>query len=130
MKIILQRILLVSDGAFGLLLNENRDKLIAVTCEPTYDWLNIKIPKGVHKCTRTLFYKGGYDTYEVHIPEHSRILFHRGNVETDSDGCILVGKQFGRLNSRHAVMYSYDGFRNFMQHVGILPEFDLQVEEW
>lgn len=115
-------------GAFGRLLHVGEP--FAVTLERTYEVPGepvVKIPPGVHRCTRTRFIRGQYDTYEVHVFGHSRLLFHRGNYEHDSDGCILVGEEVGVLNGEKAIIHSGAAFDRFMELAANAPEFYLEV---
>jgi hypothetical protein len=115
-------------GAFGRLLHLGKE--IAKTLERTYEDPGepvVKIPPGRHRTTITRFIRGQYTTYEVHVYGHSRLLFHKGNFETDSDGCILLGESIGTLNGRPAVLNSGEAFERFMQCAAGAPEFYLEV---
>lgn len=131
----LVRVSVSHDGAFGVLL---LDGVPAgpVTIERTYPVAPstpkgpqlVKIPPGTYSCHRTVFYRGGYDTYEITgVVGHSRLLFHRGNVEEDSDGCILVGARFGYLGMRPCVLGSREGFAEFMRLTWGRSRFSLAV---
>ena len=57
-----------------------------------------RIPAGTYKCVRTWYNKGGYETFEVTgVPNRTRILFHWGNTQEDTEGCILPGLRVGTL---------------------------------
>jgi hypothetical protein len=46
-------------------------------------------------------------TWEVqNVPNRSGILIHNGNTDRDSLGCIIVGKEQGKLNGLPAVLMS------------------------
>ncbi len=123
------RVAIRDEGAFGVFLYKGIP--FGVTLERTYDPDNeVKIPLGQYKCPRTLFNKGGYETYGIPVPGHSRILFHKGNVETDSDGCIIVAKSFGTFGDAPGVASSRIGFNEFMSQANDVPEIDLSVEVW
>lgn len=116
------------DGAFGRLLYLGQE--IAKTLEHTYEQPGepvVKISPGRKRCTLTEFFRGGYKTYEVHEYGHSRLLFHKGNVEADSDGCVLVGEEVGTLHGRPAVLKSGAAFEKFMDCAANAPEFFLEV---
>jgi hypothetical protein len=123
------------DGCFGVLLI---DGIPAgpVTLERTYPLAEsrpggpqfVKIPAGRYRCERTTFFRGGYESYEVTgVVGHSRLLFHQGNDEGDTEGCILVGSRFGWLGSRPAVLDSRNGFSEFMRLAHGRSGFDLLV---
>jgi hypothetical protein len=105
----------------------------AVTLERTYDYTGqlqrVKIPPGRWVCNRTYFYRGGYDTYEVSVPGFQRLLFHKGNVEEDSEGCILVAQRYGVLDGQPAILASKQGFADFMRRAAGRVEFTLNVRE-
>jgi len=113
MNVTLKRISIIESGAFGVLLID--DVPIAVTLERTYENLSVKIPAGIHICKRTTYHKGGYETFEIEVQGHSRILFHKANTEIDLDGCVGIGEQFGELHGKPAILQSGAGFTEFMQ---------------
>lgn len=123
----LKRVSILPDGAFGVLLWEGVP--FAVSCERTYQDLKPKIPQGIFQCVRSPFNRGRYDTFEILVPGHSRILFHKGNLEVDSDGCVLVGEQFGVLNGKPAILQSGLGFQEFMKLTSGVDQFQLTVKE-
>lgn len=113
------------DGCFSALLHEGRP--FAVTCERTFEDGRPVIQAGIHKCRKTWFVRGQHDTYEIETTGHSRVLFHRGNVEQDSIACILVAKAFTVMNGQCAIRDSVPGFREFMEACAGVEEFDLTV---
>ena len=124
----LVRVAVAEEGAFGVLLQDNLP--FAVTLERTFgDADRIVIPPGDHKCRSTTFFKKGYPTYEVAVPGHKRVLFHIGNLEEDSTGCILVGLEFGAVEGKWGVLLSRLGFREFMKRAAGCAEFLLRVRE-
>lgn len=108
----LARVAILPAGAFGVLFHELVP--FAVTLEHTYESLGMKVPEGSYDCERTLFHRGGYPTYEIPVPGHTRILFHRGNVEDDVDGCVAVAKSWGVFGGKPGVASSRQGFSEFM----------------
>ena len=67
-------------------------------------------------------------TYKIiDVPERSDILFHPGNTNKDTHGCILLGLQYGRLDGNSAVLASKSAFQKFMQLMGDVPEAELLV---
>lgn len=99
------------------------------------------IPAGTYLCRRSRYHAGGYDTFEITgVPNRSRILFHIGNTEEDTAGCILVGKRFGvlvrtdedtgRKAPKLAVLDSRTAFREFMERLDGVSEFMLQITEY
>jgi hypothetical protein len=125
----LKRVALRPEGAFGVLLHHGLP--FAVTLERSFarDGKDVtKIPPGKWPCKRTVYLRGGYQTFEVLVPGHTRLLFHRGNVETDSEGCVLVGESFHEFGrGRPGIGQSAAGFAELMARVGDEEKFVLTV---
>ena len=122
------------DGTFGVLIDE--DIPFAVTVERR--WLNNKkwdgkegscIPPGVYVCKRITSPKFGNTFQVTAVPGRSEILFHKGNVQDDSHGCIIIGEQFEPLNGKTAVIASGKGFGEFLQRLSGINEFNLCVTQ-
>jgi hypothetical protein len=101
------------------------------------------IPAGTYICRRTTYWKHNIPTFEVcEVPDRSRILFHTGNTEEDSDGCILLGRSIGHLEviceetgketRKIGVTDSRVAFRLFMEELAGEDEFLLTIDdpEW
>jgi hypothetical protein len=125
MKVDIKIVSIIEPGAFGVLLIN--DIPIGVILMRTYESLAVKIPPGLYRCTRTKYFKGGYETFEIHVPGHSRILFHKANIEDDLDGCVGIGEQFGELHGKPAILQSGSGFAEFMDKMTNYNEFILKV---
>jgi len=61
------------------------------------------------------------------VEGRTHILFHKGNIEADSHGCILIGEQFEFINGIPAVLSSKKGFQEFMSLTRNVNEFDLSI---
>ncbi len=134
----LVRIAIVPDGAFGVLLAEGLPTLPTglVSLERTYPLCPevprgpqlVKVPPGRYVCYRNTYRAGGYETYEISgVPGHSHILFHKGNVEDDSEGCILLGQRFGLVRGCPGVLESAIAHGVFMRLMHDRSSFDLRV---
>lgn len=115
-------------GAYGALLHGGVP--FAVTLERTYtvngtEW--VKIPAGRYHCRRTRYYRGDYETFEIMVPGHSRVLFHKLNTEDESEGCVGIAESFGHLRGKPAILNSAHGFREFMELAADRAEFVLEV---
>lgn len=86
-----------------------------------------KLTPGLHKCVRgthKLEHGDPFETFEITgVPGHSGILFHVGNFNADSNGCVLVGMAAtaaGLVQSRIA-------FKALMDSLVGINEFTLEV---
>jgi len=98
-----------------------------VTVERTFDDLSTIIQAGAHRCRRDFYHHGGYETFEIIVPGHNRVLFHKGNKEVDSMACVCVAESFTRMDGVTAIADSKHGFEEFMNVTAGLEEFDLTV---
>lgn len=125
----LQRVAKHDKGAFGVLITDTGIPF-AVSLERTFVGVEPVIPPGIYLCSKTKFLRGGYDTFEVMgVNGHGRLLFHRGNRETDSAGCVLVAERFDELGGEPAVLESAQGFAEFMRRYGNRSSFYLEVKD-
>lgn len=121
----LKTVAIREDGCFSVLLWEGRP--FAVSVERTFEDLRVVIGNGLYDCKRTQYIKGGYPTYEITAPGHSRVLFHKGNKETDSEACVVVAESFGVIDGQTAVLDSAHGFNTFMQLTNGVDSFKMLV---
>lgn len=121
----LRRVAIREDGAFGVLLYEGRP--FAVTCERTFENNRIVVPFGKSRCKRDFYHAGGYPTYEIIVPGHSLVKFHKGNKEEHSQACVLVAESFAEFGGKTFIADSKGGFEEFMRLAAGVKEFDLVV---
>ena len=118
----LKRLATGEEGTPGVLIYDNWP--FALTLER--EWLDNQvgiscISAGTYYCERVDSPRFG-DTFEVlEVLGRSHILFHKGNIDDDSHGCILVGEQFEPINGKKAIRASKKGYNEFM---GILKDDD------
>jgi hypothetical protein len=77
-----------------------------------------RIPAGIYTCVP---YSGTKykDVYLVKdVPGRTAILFHWGNTERDTEGCILVGLSSGEFSGEPAVLSSKKAFKYFKSLIG------------
>jgi hypothetical protein len=130
MILTLRRVAVVEAGAFGVLMDE-KSIPFAVTLERTYKsaagpWT--KLRPGSKMCVSRMYVRGGYRTFEIMEPGHSAILFHRGNVEAHSEGCVLVGDQFAMIGAAAGIGMSTQAFAEFMALAGTVSGFELTID--
>lgn len=116
----------IEDGCFGVLLWE--EKPFAVTVERTFsiDRYTV-IRNSIYRCRRDFYHHGNYETFQIEVPGHERVLFHKGNKEIDSMACVCVGESFTRMDGVTAIGDSQHGFDEFMRLTEGLDEFSLTV---
>ncbi len=116
-KLKLVRIAYISDGTFGVLFDYDGTPF-CLTLER--EWKDNKrniscIPVGVYTCKRIDSPKFG-DTFKVlRVPGRTDILFHKGNIEDDSHGCIVIGEQFHHYKGKVSLKASREGFAEFKE---------------
>lgn len=84
------------------------------------------IPDGTFVCRRVHSPKFGV-TFEVIVPGRDAILFHCGNLMSDSHGCIILGEQFEPLIGQAGVAVSKKAFAEFLDRTKLVDEFYLVV---
>ena len=118
-----------AEATYGVLMH---GVPFAVTLERP--WLDNRrgescIPAGAYVCQRITSPKFG-PTFEVtNVPGRSEILFHKGNLWTDSHGCILIGEQFNTVTGRPGITASREGFEEFLNILRAKREFQLEIVE-
>lgn len=140
MRLKLSRFVRTSHGVFGVLESLFiHQPLYTVEEEDMGNQRNIScIPAGIYTCRRTIYYKHGYETFEITgVPNRSRILFHPANTEEDVEGCVGLGMSLGVLKVKDedtgvrtrklAVISSRAAFKLFMQKLAGIDEFELEV---
>ena len=76
------------------------------------------IPAGSYLIERKNSMRFGSVVEVKYVSGRSDILFHSGNVYTDTNGCILLGKVFGKLYGLNAVLTSRPQVAAFAELVG------------
>lgn len=126
----LKRYLFESNGISGALFDDDGIE-IAKSIEHAYGWgineYNPKVPQGIYVCVRgvhRLAFMEPFQTFEItQVPDHSGILFHMGNSQKDSSGCVLLGTEIheGKLTE------SVKAFEKFMKLMDGVDQFNLEV---
>lgn len=136
MLLILTRTEFGPDGIFGVLHTEDYD-FVAHTLEHAYwhpgeGWI-AKIPFGEFQCMRGTHQLAGgapFETFEVTgVAGHSGLLFHCGNVDKDSEGCILLGTAETDAGGQHIVTASRQAFGRFMELMAGQTTFQLSIDD-
>lgn len=127
------------DGCFSVVLWDGRPVMVSV--ERTFENNRIVIGNGIFVAVRDFYHKGGYETFEVQVSGHDRVMFHRGAIEDHSLACVILGESFGAFNRvtkeygaaapspelQTAILGSSAAFSEFMTLTAGLREFNLWV---
>lgn len=109
MTLTLARTDFTPDGIFGELIDD-KGKLSLVTLEHSFDG-KPKLYDGTFTCVRgvhRLHNNIPFQTFEIKgVKGHTGILFHIGNYNKDSDGCVLVGmERSGKMITHSSIAFS------------------------
>jgi hypothetical protein len=92
-------------------------------------WLP-KLPPGTYDCVRGAHrlhhMDHDFETFEItNVPGHDKILFHVGNYNKDSEGCVLLGERA----TDAALEWSSTAFKKFLDLQNGLDKFVLVVQD-
>jgi hypothetical protein len=74
------------------------------------------IPAGEYLCKRDWYHRGNYETFEVVVPNRSRILVHGANYAKQLEGCIAPGTSRGETEGgKLAVWSSKKAHKKYME---------------
>lgn len=124
------------DGIFGKIVDDKGDFLFCTLQHafPTDSGTYLpKIPPGTYTCVRgehrLEHMNHTFITFEITgVTGHTNILFHIGNYNKDSDGCILLGLDIVGSNGAKMVISSSVAFNEFMELQKNVDKFNLTVE--
>ena len=140
MELTLKRISMTDDGVIGVLFSGVYP--VCLTLEE--EWKNNEkgiscIPVGSYMC-RKFTRPNGLETYQVmDVPgNRTLILFHPGNTEIDTEGCILPAMEWsfvdaidddtGVKEKQLAGIRSNEAFKKFMDAVNGKESFALHIK--
>lgn len=127
MNILLTRNKSLLYGIFGELKDE-QNNILAVTLEHAFAQPDGSfapaVPVGTYTCERRRSPKFGYDLFILlDVPGHTYIEMHIGNVNSDSDGCILLGTYLGT----NCILDSRIAFNKFMSLQTGIDQFQMVI---
>ena len=127
-----------ADGIFGRFMFDGDNTSFMVTLEHAFlqddGSYNAVIPTGKYFCVRgthALHDGVAFETFEITgIVGHSGLLFHAGNFNHDSSGCVLCGAtQITQPNGDDMITASRSKFADFMARLKGVDSFWLLVTE-
>jgi hypothetical protein len=115
------------DGTFGVLKIDG--KCFCVTLE--LPWLgNLPdiscILPGEYVCTMVDTSNHGRCFLIKETPGRMGVLFHEGNLQKDTNGCILLGNGFGLIEGHRGILNSRIALLNFIVEMNG-EDFNLQI---
>ena len=117
-----------SEGTFGSVVMNGQP--ICVSLEP-YSRDNASrvscIPAGQYIVKKHKSPKYGWTYMITDIQGRDLVLFHWGNRDKNSEGCILLGEQFGELDGDWAILSSRKAFAEFLEKLNDCKEFMLTI---
>lgn len=117
------------EGCFGVLLDGDK-KEFAVFLMRTFDDNRIVVGPNDYTCNADFYHKGGYETFEIILEGHDRVLFHKLNWESQSEGCMGIGESFEIISGKYAIAQSGKGFEEFMKKYKGFKSFTLKIREF
>ena len=135
MDLILTRNEFLESGIFGN-LSDIDGNIVTYSLEHSYDSglgngsYAPKLPDGEYTCQRgehrLAHMTQPFTTFEIqNVPRHTNILFHVGNFNDDSEGCVLLGSSINE--SGHFLQDSRVAFDKFMALQNDIQTFKLTV---
>ena len=121
----------MKNGVFGALVCD--DFPIGCTLEP-YHMDNMKgiscIPAGVYAVEHYSSEKYP-DTFQImNVANRDKILIHAGNIDNDTQGCIILGMSFGEFgNGDRGVLSSKEAMLRLRKVIGIERRIQLIITE-
>lgn len=134
MDLVITRVENREDGIFSEIKNAKMEVLFH-TLEHAYEigtqWFP-KIPNGTFTCVRGPHRLHGmtqdFVTFEITgVDGHVDLLFHWGNWNADSEGCILLGEGIAQSSKGQMITSSKVAFEAFMKLQEGLDQFQLTV---
>ena len=118
------------DGIFSILTDDS-GSIIAHTLEHSFGGQPI-VQAGTYICQRGMHQLAGmskpFSTFQVTgVVGHTNILFHMGNWNKDSEGCILLGEGIAQSSQGQIITNSVATFNAFMAFLDGVDSFVLTV---
>ncbi len=87
------------------------------------------IPSGTYTARRFQSPKYG-DVFQIYgVDGRSLILIHWGNYERNTQGCILIARNYAAMNGERAIAASKAVFNEFMKRMEGVDEFEIEFHD-
>lgn len=128
MKIEIIRIEKNDNVTLGIMLVDNQPMYSTLELPDKDNAKNIScIPVGRYKIIKHISPKFGKCFYVKNVPNREHILIHAGNTTADTEGCILVGQKFGKLNNLPAIMSSKTALQKLLDSCNENEDINLVI---
>ncbi len=130
-EIVLLRISEKLNATYGVLMEQGFPWMLTLEDAWLQNQPNIScIPAGPYLCKRVNSPAHG-DTFRVQsVVGRTYINFHSGNDEEDTEGCILLGSEWGRDNEGEAIILeSRKAVKKFMKRLEGINSFTLYIRK-
>ena len=130
MILTLKRVSYSPIGTFGVLIREDKVPFAVTLEDPDKNnQVGIScIPVGMYTCKRINSPKFGITFTVLDVPGRTHILFHKGNTQKNTRGCILIGEQFDPVLGTEGITHSKKGYNEFMTTVSKVDKFFLYIK--
>ena len=118
-----------TEGTFGVLTVDGMP--FCVTLEPysNDNQSNVScIPAQQYMCKPYSSAKYNNVYQVMNVPGRSSILFHSGNTDNHTEGCIILASYYGKLNGDWAALNSGTTFNKFREYIA-QDDFLLTIKE-
>lgn len=117
-------------ATFGYLQDEVRRELCRTMEGPDGPTVCDRAPAGTYTVTRRRAPERDYDTFEfTDVIGSDPIELHIGNAPHETERCICLGSNFGRVNGQEGVTGSPAAFRWFMDALRGEDAFELTITD-
>ena len=115
------------EGNIGVLLIDG--KTFCWTISRDFTDKVYAIPEGLYPYERYMSPTYG-ETFQIIVESHTALLFHFGNFEENSSGCLILGEKPGELDGKRAVLNSRKTFEAFMYKMRNIESGWLRIKRW
>lgn len=124
-------------GTFGVLIDEEESEQLPICLTLERRWLNNQtnlssIPLGEYACVRHESPTFG-ETFLIKIESRPNILFHWGNFQENSLGCVILAEKYDKVFNKKSGLFEWgvaeskDAFNEFMARLNGKDSFKLLV---